>query len=348
MENDEDVFRKARNLLYQVESNDVVDDVFERTIRLHLECDEVAKTGEAGDAAPSGAAAVMHGAMMDADVDTLQQALAMSMTQARDEAAKTGDAGATVAGAAAVTHGATMVLAMSMAQAQAQSTNPAASNVHATENREDADFFEFIEGTRKHRNGQNEATYVCKCCPISRFGYESEEGIWSLDLKKQVGWSSPITCRTSNKELKRTFHDHVHSSNGRHRFWDTVERVDEEMTTSGHASPSQQDLENLAAGGKFLVDVFDKYVGYVQDYEKNGDKEIIHSEKKGVEEKFEQAHRVLQKLEIVDSHFTFRFPVSPARPEGDRVVGVVNGAGGNGEEYPQLQVTWTVVLILHY
>jgi hypothetical protein len=94
------------------------------------------------------------------------------------------------------------------------------------------------------------------------------------------------------------------------------------------------------------VDVFDKYVGYVQDYEKNGDKSVIDSEKKGVEEKFEQAHRVLQKLEIVDSHFTFRF--SPARLEGDRAVEVVNGAGGGGEEYPQLQVRWTVVLILHY
>ena len=86
------------------------------------------------------------------------------------------------------------------------------------------------------------------------------------------------------------------------------------------------------------MDVFDKYVGYVKDYEKNGDKKIIDCEKKGVEDKFEQAYRVLQTLKIVNSHFTFRFPVSPARPEGDRVVEVVNGAGGRGEEYPQLQV----------
>ena len=96
------------------------------------------------------------------------------------------------------------------------------------------------------------------------------------------------------------------------------------------------------------MDVFDKYVGYVKDYEKNGDKKIINCEKKGIEDKFEQAHRVLQTLKIVHRHFTFSFPVSPARLEGDRVVEVVNGAGGSVEEYPQLQVRWTVVLILHH
>jgi len=300
--------------------------------RQRQERDEAAKTGEAGGAAPAGSASLTPGAMMDAGEDMLQQALAMSMGQAHTQP----------------TH----------------PTRPAASNLPArltneddevsrffhrgigeaqTENREDADFFELIEGTQKRRNGQNKAAYVCKCCPRSRFGYESEKGTWSLDLGRQVHWASPITCRTSDKEFKRTCHDHVQSKNRRHMFWDTVERVDKEMTTSGSASPSQQDLENLAAfsteSGNILLDVFDIYVGYVKDYEKNGDKKIIDCEKKGVEEKFEQAHRVLQKLKIVNSPFTFRFP--------DCVVEVVNGAGGSGEEYPQLQVRWTVVLLLH-
>jgi hypothetical protein len=160
-------------------------------------------------------------------------------------------------------------------------------------------YFQEINGTRKQENGQRKAIFFCKCCPASRFGYGSEDGTWSLDLGRPVGWKNPITMRLSTKEFEKGCRDHVKSKNGRHRFWETVERVDK-MTTTGGVSTSQQDLQNLAAGGIFLEELFDKYVKYWKEYQQNGGMENIfyEEEKDGVMKKFEQARRVLRKLKL--------------------------------------------------
>jgi hypothetical protein len=168
----------------------------------------------------------------------------------------------------------------------------------------DSDYFQEMEGTKKQKNGQREATFLCKCCPLSRFGDVSTDGVWPLDLGRPVGWKNPITIRLSTKEFEKGCRDHVRSKNGRHRFWETVERVDK-MMTSGSACPSQQDLRNLAAGGEILEELFDKYVEYWKDYEKMKDgvpnlvpRPDYEKEKDGVMAKFGQARRVLQKLNI--------------------------------------------------
>jgi hypothetical protein len=72
------------------------------------------------------------------------------------------------------------------------------------------------------------------------------------------------------------------------------------MTTTGGVSTSQQDLQNLAAGGIFLEELFDKYVKYWKEYQQNGGMENIfyEEEKDGVMKKFEQARRVLRKLKL--------------------------------------------------
>jgi hypothetical protein len=151
--------------------------------------------------------------------------------------------------------------------------------------------FEEIPGTRKKdKNGQRKATLSCKCCPPSRFGEDSEDGTWSLDLYRAVGWKNPITMRLSLKEFERGCRDHVRSKNGRHMFWETVERVDKMPT-----SPSQEDLKNLAAGGQILETLFRKYVESWNGYENINDYE---KEREEVMTKFEQARRVLKKLQI--------------------------------------------------
>ncbi len=170
----------------------------------------------------------------------------------------------------------------------------------------DSDYFQELEGTKKQTKGQREATFLCKCCPISRFGYGlGTDGSWALDLGRPVGWKNPITIRLSTKEFEKGCRDHVRSKNGRHRFWETVERVDK-MTTSESVCPSQQDLRNLAAGGEILEELFDKYVEYWKDHEKEKEKDGVkfvphpdyEKEKDGVMEKFRQARRVLPKLNI--------------------------------------------------
>ena len=155
--------------------------------------------------------------------------------------------------------------------------------------------FDEIPGTRRRANGQRIATFSCKCCPKSRFGEESEDGTWSLDLERAVGWKNPITMRLSTKDFKRGCRDHVRSKNGRHRFWETVEKVDK-MPTSGSVSPSQQDRESLKKGGKILEGLFHKYVESWNGYENIND-----YEKEGVIIKFEQARRVLQRWNIAIS-----------------------------------------------
>jgi hypothetical protein len=165
----------------------------------------------------------------------------------------------------------------------------------------DSDYFQEMAGTKKQKSGQREATFLCKCCPISRFGvFCHVENEWPLDLGRPVGWKNPITIRLSTKEFEKGCRDHVRSKNGRHRFWETVERVDK-MTTSGSACPSQQDLRNLAAGGEILEELFDKYVEYWKDHEKKKGADLhsnYEKEKHGVMEKFQQARRVLPKLNI--------------------------------------------------
>jgi hypothetical protein len=152
--------------------------------------------------------------------------------------------------------------------------------------------FDDIPGTRKKTKGQRKATHRCKCCPTSRFGGEREDGTWPLDLERAVGWKNPITMRLSTREFQKGCRDHVRSKNGRHRFWKTVERVDE-MPTSGSVSSSQQDRESLKKGGKILEGLFHKYVESWNGYENIND-----YEKEGVIIKFEQARRVLQKWNI--------------------------------------------------
>jgi hypothetical protein len=154
--------------------------------------------------------------------------------------------------------------------------------------------FEELPGTRKKKKGQRVATFSCKCCPPSRFGEESEDGTWPLDLQRAVGWKNPITMRLSTREFQKGCRDHVRSKNGRHRFWKTVERVDE-MPTSGSVSSSQQDRESLKKGGKILEGLFHKYVESWNGYENINDYE---KEREGVMTKFEQARRVLTKLQI--------------------------------------------------
>ena len=94
----------------------------------------------------------------------------------------------------------------------------------------------------------------------------------------------------STREFQKGCRDHVRSKNGRHRFWETVERVDEIPT-----SPSQHDLESLAAGGQILETLFRKYVESWNGYENINDHE---KEKEGVIIKFEKARRVLQRWNI--------------------------------------------------
>jgi uncharacterized membrane protein YgcG len=141
--------------------------------------------------------------------------------------------------------------------------------------KEDADYFELIPGTETRRTGQNKANYLCCCCPISRFG-------------KQLGWKNPITFRVSDVELHRGFEDHVRSKNGRHRCWETVEKV-HKMITSGNGRPSQQDLENLATTG----DILKKY----KIYEENWTNTVSVEEKEGVKKKFDEARLVYVFLE---------------------------------------------------
>jgi len=144
--------------------------------------------------------------------------------------------------------------------------------------KEDADYFELIPGTETRRTGQNEADYLCCCCPISRFG-------------KKLGWKNPITFRVSDVELHRGFGDHVRSKNGRHRCWETVEKV-HKMITSGTGRPSQEDLENLATTG----DILEKYKIYEENWTKTGNTVSVE-EKEGVEKKFKEARRVYVFLE---------------------------------------------------
>jgi hypothetical protein len=157
--------------------------------------------------------------------------------------------------------------------------------------------FDEISGTRRDEDGQRKATFSCNSCPKSRFGAEREDGTWPLDLGRSVGWKNPIIMRLSNTEFLKGCRDHVQSYNGRHRFWETVERVDK-MPTSGSVSPSQEDLKNLAAGGEILEELYDTYL---ESW--NGCKKIneFEKEKGAVMTKFEQARQVLQKWNIAIS-----------------------------------------------
>jgi hypothetical protein len=304
----------------------------------------------------------------DSDDQQLQIALRISAELAHQrEAATTGEArGATPAGSGSVTTCATVdgsdnmlreALAIYMAQPQAntQSTSPASFNVPAratkeddevsryfqrefgeaqTENKEDADYFEIIKGTEKKRNGQNEATYLCCCCPLSRFGYDIENGTWSLDLDTKLRWKNPITFRVTPMDFKRGCRDHVRSKNERHRCWETVDKVHKMMTSgNGIASLSQEDLKNLATTGEIL----EKYKIYKGVLEDTGNT-ISVEEQEGVKKKFEQARLVLEKFKLeINEQLKIRTMNKKAEQKSAREKRSAEGKSGGGVS------TWSLV-----
>lgn len=167
--------------------------------------------GEAQTENPThaGAASVTHCAIMDDD--DFQQALAMLMAKQPPNAAADGAARCTQSPTSSMAPGGST-------EGKEPAVVATATQSPTSIYKEDADYFKLIRGTETKRKDQNEATYLCCCCPISRFG-------------KQLGWTNPITFRVSPVELDNGFRDHVRSKNGRHRCWETVEKVHKRKST---------------------------------------------------------------------------------------------------------------------
>ncbi len=127
--------------------------------------------------------------------------------------------------------------------------------------------------------------------------YACEDDTWSFYVGRKVGWKNPIN--------RKSFKEHVKSTTGRHRFWETVERLyllllpytaqvwgdsaSPSQSLADGVSPTPADLENLAGvNGEKLEELLQKYV----EEEGKLDKDLLD----GVKKTFDKAFVVLDKF----------------------------------------------------